>query len=187
MHGSKELGAQCGRWEPLGNWGYVLGLLGKCNRLEKGYIWSWSVCVFAYIRTERAEKKYVGNFLGNIKIKDKTSKHPPPPTPRHHIPSTQLHLSTWLCFLPWLLPIPGSAGPCCAAVPGTPWLLWPCLTARSAPGRAGSAETKKETIEFSLQEAAIQGGFHPRALALSDSSCLSWATEPTPVTWRFWK
>lgn len=81
MHGSKELGAQCGRWEPLGNWGYVLGLLGKCNRLEKGYIWSWSVCVFAYIRTERAEKKYVGNFLGNIKIKDKTSKHPPHPPP----------------------------------------------------------------------------------------------------------
>ena len=175
MHGSKELGVQCG------NQGYVLGLLGKSNLLEKGYIWSWSVCVFACIRTERAEKKYVGNFLGNIKIKDKTRKHSTP-NPRY----TVNILARGLCFLPWLLPIPGSAGPCCAAAPGTPWLPWPCLTARSAPGRAGSAETKKETIECSSQKAATQSGFHPRALTPSDSSCLSRATGSTPVTWRFW-
>lgn len=40
--------------------------------------------------------------------------------------------------------VPGSVAPWCGVAPGTPWLLWPCLTIRSVPGRAGSVERRKE-------------------------------------------
>lgn len=42
--------------------------------------------------------------------------------------------------------VPGSVAPWCGVAPGTPWLLWPCLTIRSAPGRAGSVERRKEGL-----------------------------------------
>lgn len=154
-----------------------LACWGKVTFLRRGIFEVGLYVCLHVLEQKEQKKKYVGNFLGNIKIKDKTRKHSTP-NPRY----TVNILARGLCFLPWLLPIPGSAGPCCAAAPGTPWLPWPCLTARSAPGRAGSAETKKETIECSSQKAATQSGFHPRALTPSDSSCLSRATGSTPVT-----
>lgn len=43
------------------------------------------------------------------------------------------------------LPVPGSVVPCCEAAPETPWLLWPCLTIHSAPGKAGSAKRQRRT------------------------------------------
>lgn len=164
MHGSRQSGAQCGRWEPVGNWGYVLGLLGKCNHLEKGYIWSWSVCVFACIRIERAGKKYVGNFLGNIK--DKTRKQSPqPPT----APGTQLYLSTWALLS--------------ALVAANTWICWTMLRSCTRNSLASLALSDSPFSAWESWLCRDKEGNH-RAL-ITGGSHTGWFSSKSPQHFRF--